>query len=267
MSLAFETAPFFSDAFDVDVWIAEQVGPVPREIVLEQLRNDLGRYQSQLKAELVSTVNRDYAGFVQLSSKMETFHDAVLRFQPPLSHVHDRLRAVSIAVDDKLRRLKSLVRDRDAVRDAKALLHDFIRADELINKVENVLQAHSGAESEEGADDVDTTTSRYLRVGNWLQELQSLATKHAALPFFVLILPRIKVFGCKVVLSTAGITDFLWAELRSSRDQVAKASLDDQLKTTFISLIRGLSSSGSRHTTALEHSLRAFVVAGSGEQS
>jgi conserved oligomeric Golgi complex subunit 2 len=216
MSFAFDTAPFFSDAFDVDVWIAEQVGPVPREIVLEQLRNDLGRYQSQLKAELVATVNRDYAGFVHLSSKMETFHDAVLRFQPPLSHVHDRLRALSIAVDDKLRRLKSLVRDRNAVRDAKALLHDFLRADVLIHKVEDVLQAQSGAENERVDDDVDTTTSRYVRVGNWLQELQNLQTKHAALPFFVLLSPRIKVIVRRYV-------DLLRRSERSCERNVASA--------------------------------------------
>lgn len=103
MDAPFDTSPFFSPDFDVVGWIAEQVGPIPRESLLEALRNDLGRCQAALKADLVSNVNKDYAGFVQLSSRIEGFNTAIQRFKAPLSVAHDRLRATQIALEDKLR--------------------------------------------------------------------------------------------------------------------------------------------------------------------
>ena len=201
--MAFDTSAFFSPSFDVMAWISEQVGPLPREIVLEQLRNELARYQAELKAELVSTVNKDYAGFVHVASKMEGFATAINRLKPPLVNVYDRLRAIHIAVDDKLRQLRDIAAKRAAIREAKALLQDCVRAQELVDKIDAVLKQTEGGAGDIGTGtDVETLCSRFLRLGNWFRELRRLQDTHGALPFFMMLQPRITV--CCVPCCTHG---------------------------------------------------------------
>lgn len=185
-----DTAPFFSDAFDVSAWVLDQVGPLPREAVLEQLRNDIARYQGELKALLVATVNKDYASFVQLSARIESFQEVINRFKVPLLHVHDRLRAVHIALEDKLRVVSGLLHTRDQVRESKQILSDFVRSHELIARIDRVLkQTEAGA-----ADgDADTTASRLMRLANWFAELDRAVAARPDLPFFVVVRPNIKV--------------------------------------------------------------------------
>ena len=188
---ALDTAPFFNEDFDVTAWAAEQLGPIPRESSLEQLRNDLGAVQAQLKAELVSTVNRDYAGFVQLSTRIETFNTAILRLKPALVSVQDRLRVTHIALDERLRSLQAILNRRDAVRDARAILQDCVQANELITKIEYILGQI--ADESDGKAGIDTRCSRFLRLANWMRDVAALVQKRSELPFFILIAPRLQV--------------------------------------------------------------------------
>lgn len=267
--MAFDCSSFFSPDFNVNDWIAEQVGPVPREIILEQLRNDLSRYQAELRNELVSTVNKDYAGFVQVSSRMETFASAIHRFKPSLVSVHDRLMAVHIAVDDKLRQLRELQSKKAAIREAKAVLADFLRGEELVTKLESVLKQLDGSGTGRDAQlDVDTNSSRFFRCGNWFRELSVLQQRRATTPFYMLLAPKIQVGSwrdnCLLGWCDKGLPDRFCS---CGFSQAARAQFDSKLKTLFITLIRGGSGGDGVASTALEHCLQAFITCGSGSCS
>ncbi len=66
-SYCFDPSAFYDDAFDVSSWVQQLLGPEPREDFVETLQDDLVRLEAAMKAQVVAVVNKDYAGFVQVT--------------------------------------------------------------------------------------------------------------------------------------------------------------------------------------------------------
>jgi hypothetical protein len=146
-SYCFDTSPFFDATFDVSSWVLHLLGPDPKDSFLDALQRDLVRFEGALKAEVVAVVNRDYAGFVQLSSKIEGFEGAINRLKPPLLTAQRRLLAVREGVAAAVDRLRDVLVRRDAARSARLLLQDLLHCSELLGKVEGVFGSNSSSSS------------------------------------------------------------------------------------------------------------------------
>jgi hypothetical protein len=210
-SYCFDTSPFFDATFDVSAWVQQLLGPEPKETFLEQLQNDLVRLEAALKSEVVAVVNKDYAGFVQLSSKIEGFESAIHHLKPPLLTVEERLRMVREDVNTAIDGMRAVMSKRDSMRTARLVLQDLLHANDIMEKVEaavvgDSLSLPTGPPGGAAHSDVDVETAcaRLLRVAHWFSSLNGLWAKHGHLPYFILMNARQKVRteqGCGAVVA------------------------------------------------------------------
>eukprot|EP00899_Mesostigma_viride_P006947 jgi/Mesvir1/16253/Mv08501-RA.2 len=131
----FKTDAFSDEDFNADDYIAD----LRRSVPLETLRSELNSHLLSLKNELVELINRDYADFVNLSTKLVDVDGAVLRMRAPLTELRSKMVGVRDEVAKALSALDAGLKRRADASAARQVLELLLDTSHVVCKVEKLL--------------------------------------------------------------------------------------------------------------------------------
>lgn len=131
MPLWFNKGAFTASDFSSEAYIADLRKFVP----LDTLRTELRSHLRLLKSELVELINRDYADFVNLSTKLVDVDGAVLRMRTPLNDLRSRLSLVKESVKASLSALQDGLHRRAEASQAREILELLLDTSHVVSKV------------------------------------------------------------------------------------------------------------------------------------
>lgn len=122
---------FQSQDFDPESYISDLRTFVP----LETLRSELRSHFTSLQRDLVDLINRDYADFVSLSTKLTDVDAAVVRMRAPLVEIRDKIDAFRNAVEGSLAALQNRLKQRADAAEARQVLELLLDTFHVVSKV------------------------------------------------------------------------------------------------------------------------------------
>ncbi|XP_052176732.1 conserved oligomeric Golgi complex subunit 2 [Diospyros lotus] len=131
----FKQSSFLQPEFDSEAYIADLRTFVP----FDTLRSELRSHLDSLKHELVELINRDYADFVSLSTKLVDVDAAVVRMRAPLAEIREKIAAFRAAVEGSLLALQSGLRQRAEAAAAREMLELLLDTFHVVSKVEKLI--------------------------------------------------------------------------------------------------------------------------------
>lgn len=129
--LWFKQSSFLNPNFNSESYISDLRTFVP----FETLRSELQSHLSSLKHELVELINRDYADFVNLSTKLVDVDAAVLRMRAPLIEIREKILGFRGAVEGSLVSLQGGLKQRAEASAAREILELLIDTSHVVSKV------------------------------------------------------------------------------------------------------------------------------------
>ena len=129
--LWFKKSSFLSKSFDPEPYLAELRSFVP----LESLRSELRAYLSSLNADLVDHLNRDYADFVGLSTRLVDVDAYVARMISPLTEFRDKVLILRGNIASSLDSLKGGLNRRAEASEAREVLELLLDASHVVSNV------------------------------------------------------------------------------------------------------------------------------------
>ena len=161
-ALCFPRDDFLGATFDAGEFVSTRQGSVS----LEKLRDDLQKYTEELKDRLYELINRDYADFVKISSKLTGVDEVVEVIASPLRGIRDEVGELHGAIRDMRAEMEAAAGACDAARRARLLTDDCIAFLDRIEHCEHLLNIHTPEEDgEEGDDDEDRRSRAPARRG------------------------------------------------------------------------------------------------------
>ncbi|KAK9066414.1 hypothetical protein SSX86_013736 [Deinandra increscens subsp. villosa] len=225
--LWFKQSSFLSPDFDSESYISDLRTFVP----FETLRSELQSHLSSLKHELVELINRDYADFVNLSTKLVDVDAAVLRMRAPLIEIRDKILAFRGAVEGSLVSLQGGLRQRAEASAAREILELLIDTSHVVSKVEKLIKELHNVPVDVSNGDIHSAEKGYLsngvsiqhaEIGINLRETQSM------------LLERIASEMNRLKFYFAHAKNLPFIENMEKRIQNASALLDTSLGHCFI---------------------------------
>ena len=131
--LWFKSTLFLSPTFDSESYISELRTFVP----FETLRSELQAHLSSLNHELIDLINRDYADFVNLSTKLVDVDAAVVRMRAPLLELREKIEGFRGSVEGSLVALQSGLKQRSEAAAAREVLQLLLDTFHVVSKVRN----------------------------------------------------------------------------------------------------------------------------------
>ncbi|XWS30632.1 hypothetical protein CRYUN_Cryun23aG0002200 [Craigia yunnanensis] len=150
--LWFKPSLFLSPNFDSESYIAELRTFVP----FDTLRSELQAHLSSLNHELIDLINRDYADFVNLSTKLVDVDSAVLRMRAPLLELRDKIQGFRGAVESSLIALKNGMSQRAEATAAREVLELLLDTFHVVSKVEKLIKELPSVASDWSSGDVNS---------------------------------------------------------------------------------------------------------------
>ncbi|KAG5537163.1 hypothetical protein RHGRI_024559 [Rhododendron griersonianum] len=270
----FNQSSFLLPSFDSNAYIADLRTFVP----FDTLRSELRSHLSSLNRELVDLINRDYADFVNLSTKLVDVDAAVVRMRAPLSEIREKIVAFRGAVEGSLAALKGGLRQRAeaaAAREVEKLIKELpsVPADWTNGDINSAEKDHlsngiSLQYTENGTNLRETQSMLLERIASEMNRLNFYITQ-AQMPLFVKMV--ISMIGPLFINSFCGREDcfllFIGAgfvhdgvqnlpfiENMEKRIQNASQLLDASLRHSFVD---GLE---HRDANAVYNCLRAYAA-------
>ncbi|OIT33781.1 PREDICTED: conserved oligomeric Golgi complex subunit 2 [Nicotiana attenuata] len=139
---------FQSQDFDPESYISDLRTFVP----LETLRSELRSHFTSLQRDLVDLINRDYADFVSLSTKLTDVDAAVVRMRAPLVEIRDKIDAFRNAVEGSLAALQNRLKQRADAAEARQVLELLLDTFHVVSKVEKLIKELPAADLSNGHD-------------------------------------------------------------------------------------------------------------------
>eukprot|EP01018_Ginkgo_biloba_P037154 Gb_39305 [translate_table: standard] len=133
--LWFKKNAFLQPDFDSESYIAD----LRRFVALDTLRVELRGHLAVLKNELVELINRDYADFVNLSTKLVDVDGAVLRMRTPLMELRSKISSVRESVDSSLLALQNGLQRRAEACSSREILELLLDTSHVVSKVEKLM--------------------------------------------------------------------------------------------------------------------------------
>lgn len=129
--LWFKSNLFLSPNFDSESYISELRTFVP----FETLRSELQAHLSSLNHELIDLINRDYADFVNLSTKLVDVDAAVVRMRAPLLELREKIDEFRGALEGSLVALQNGLKQRSEAASAREVLELLLDTFHVVSKV------------------------------------------------------------------------------------------------------------------------------------
>ncbi|TYI56147.1 hypothetical protein E1A91_D11G189600v1 [Gossypium mustelinum] len=179
----FKPSLFLSPDLDSESYIAELRTFVP----FDTLRSELQAHLSSLNHELIDLINRDYADFVNLSTKLVDVDSAVLRMRAPLLELRDKIQGFRGAVEGSLTSLKNGLSQRAEAAAAREVLELLLDTFHVVSKVEKLIKELPSVSSDWSNGDVNSMqksnalSSQHVENGTTnLRETQSMLLERIA---------------------------------------------------------------------------------------
>ncbi|KAK6924690.1 COG complex component, COG2, C-terminal [Dillenia turbinata] len=244
--LWFKPSSFLRNDFDSESYISDLRTFVP----LNNLRSELQSHLSSLKHELIELINRDYADFVNLSTKLVDVDGAIIRMRAPLTELREKIESFRATVENSLVALQNGLKQRaeaSATREVLELLldtsHVVSKVEKLIKELPTVPADWSNADSsnvERG--NLTNGTLQQTETGTSIRETQSM------------LLERISSEMNRLKFYFAHAQNLPFVENMGKRIQSATLLLDASLRHCFVD---GLE---HRDANAIYNCLRAYAA-------
>lgn len=167
--LWFKPASFLSPDFDSESYISELRTFVP----FDTLRSELNSYLSSLNHELIDLINRDYADFVNLSTKLVDVDAVVVRMRAPLVELRDKIEQFRGSVEVSLVAIKNRLRQRSEVASARETLELLLDAFHVVSKVEKLIKELPSVPTDWSNGDVNLSERNNLSNGVSAQHVEN----------------------------------------------------------------------------------------------
>ncbi|WZZ76053.1 hypothetical protein YC2023_087423 [Brassica napus] len=252
--LWFKPSLFLSPDFDSESYISELRTFVP----FDTLRSELRSHLASLNRELVDLINRDYADFVSLSTKLVDIDEAVVRMRAPLLGIREKIAAFRGSVEAALFALRSGLQQRSDAAAAREVLELLLDTFHVVSKVEKLIKvlpsAPSDWKNEDGVSlgrssvNVENSTQQD---GTTMRETQSMLLERIASE-----MNRLKFYmaHAQEYFDTIDVQNLPFVENMEKRIQSASVLLDASLGHCFID---GLNNTD---TSVLYNCLRAYAA-------
>ncbi|KAJ0261152.1 hypothetical protein HA466_0043250 [Hirschfeldia incana] len=179
----FNPSLFLSQVFDSDSFISDLRTFLP----FDTLRSELRSHLSSLNVDLVDRINRDYADFVNLSTKLVDIDATAVRMRAPLLELREEINEFRGSVDAaRVARASGLNQRYDADA-AREVLESSLEAFRVVSKVEKLIQ-----ELQDGATMRETQSMHLERIASELNRLKFLMAHAQNLPFIENLEKRIQ---------------------------------------------------------------------------
>ncbi|KAJ8561148.1 hypothetical protein K7X08_027338 [Anisodus acutangulus] len=165
---------FQSQNFDPESYISDLRTFVP----LETLRSELRSHFTSLQRDLVDLINRDYADFVSLSTKLTDVDSAVVRMRAPLFQTREKIAAFRNAVEGSLAALQNRLKQRADAGETREVLELLLDTFHAVSKVEKLIKELPRGQSDLNHN--DDKNVNYVESGSNLRETQSMFLERIA---------------------------------------------------------------------------------------
>ncbi|KAF8390622.1 hypothetical protein HHK36_025149 [Tetracentron sinense] len=167
--LWFKKNDFLQDNFDSESYIANLRTFVP----FDSLRSELQSHLSSLKHELVELINRDYADFVNLSTKLVDVHGAIVRMRAPLTELREKISQFRASTESSLAALQNGLRQRTEASAAREILELLLDTFHVVSKVEKLIKELPTVHADWSNGEVTSTEKGSLSNGTSLQHAEN----------------------------------------------------------------------------------------------
>ncbi|KAJ3701238.1 hypothetical protein LUZ61_004943 [Rhynchospora tenuis] len=238
----FTPAAFLSSDFSPSSYISSLRSYVPLETLATELRSHL----TSLNSDLIDLVNRDYADFVGLGSRLTGAGDAAARIRAPLAELRSKVAALRGAAATQLVELRAGMERRAAAAASRELLERMLDTFHVVSKVEKLIKELPTAPSDlAGAEVGSVATDGALQ--NFESGNSSRITQSILLERIASEMNRLKFYiGDKKNLP--------FIENMEKRIQAATSLLDNSLEQCFV---QGLE---HHDNNAIYNCLRAYAA-------
>ncbi|KAF4361635.1 hypothetical protein F8388_007651 [Cannabis sativa] len=167
--LWFKPELFLSPNFDSESYISELRTFVP----FDTLRSELHSHLSSLNHELIDLINRDYADFVNLSTKLVDVDSAVVRMRAPLVELREKIEQFRSSVEGALVALKNGLKQRSDAASAREVLELLLDTFHVVSKVEKLIKELPSVPADWSNGDVSSTEKNLMSNGTSVQHVES----------------------------------------------------------------------------------------------
>ncbi|XP_015965966.1 conserved oligomeric Golgi complex subunit 2 [Arachis duranensis] len=167
--LWFKPASFLSPDFDSESYISELRTFVP----FDTLRSELNSYLSSLNHELIDLINRDYADFVNLSTKLVDVDAAVVRMRAPLVELREKIEQFRGSVEVSLVAIKNGLKQRSEAAAARETLELLLDTFHVVSKVEKLIKELPSVPTDWSNGDGSLTDKNSLSNGVSVQHVEN----------------------------------------------------------------------------------------------
>ncbi|XP_031260478.1 conserved oligomeric Golgi complex subunit 2 isoform X2 [Pistacia vera] len=167
--LWFKSNLFLSPTFDSEFYISELRTFVP----FETLRSELQAHLSSLKHELIDLINRDYADFVNLSTKLVDVDAAVVRMRAPLLELREKIEGFRGTVEGSLVALQRGLKQRSEAAAAREALELLLDTFHVVSKVEKLIKELPSASADWSNGDVNLSERNSMGHATALQPVEN----------------------------------------------------------------------------------------------
>ncbi|KAF6150046.1 hypothetical protein GIB67_002828 [Kingdonia uniflora] len=249
---------FHQSNFDSETYITDLRTFVP----LENLSSELRSHLSSLKHELLELINRDYADFVNLSTKLVDVEGAILRMRAPLTELREKIEVFRGSVEASLGSLQNGLRQREEAANAREILELMLDTFHVVSKVEKLIKELPSVPSDWSNGDVTSTVKsslsngaslQYAENGTNIRETQSMLLERIASE-----MNRLKFYiangQCSFILYVMAVQNLPFIENMAKRIQSANLLLDASLGCCFMDGLK------HRDANVIYNCLRAYAA-------
>ncbi|XP_062029511.1 conserved oligomeric Golgi complex subunit 2 [Rosa rugosa] len=179
--LWFKPALFLSPDFDSEAYISDLRTFVP----FDTLRSELQSYLASLNHDLIDLINRDYADFVNLSTKLVDVDSAVVRMRAPLLELREKIEQFRGSVQGSLVALTNGLKQRSEAAEAREILELLLDTFHVVSKVEKLIKELPSVPADWSNGDVNLAEKNFISNGTTengtnLRDTQSMLLERIA---------------------------------------------------------------------------------------
>ncbi|XP_020206306.1 conserved oligomeric Golgi complex subunit 2 [Cajanus cajan] len=245
--LWFKPASFLSPDFDSESYISELRTFVP----FDTLRSELNNYLSSLNHELIDLINRDYADFVNLSTKLVDVDAVVVRMRAPLVELREKIEQFRGSIEVSLVAIKNRLKQRSEVASARETLELLLDTFHVVSKVEKLIKELPSVPTDWSNGDVNLSERNNLSNGVSVQHVENETSIRETQS---MLLERIASEMNRLKFYVTHAKNLPFIENMEKRIQNASLTVDASLGHCFVN---GLE---HRDATAIYNCLRAYAA-------
>ncbi|XP_065873329.1 conserved oligomeric Golgi complex subunit 2 [Euphorbia lathyris] len=245
--LWFKPNLFLSPTFDSESYISELRTFVP----FDTLRSELQAHLSSLNHELIDLINRDYADFVNLSTKLVDVDAAVVRMRAPLLELREKIEGFRGSVDSSLVALRNGLQQRSEAAAAREVLELLLDTFHVVSKVEKLIKELPSVPADWSNGDLSSNMKNAMSNDTSLQSIENGSNIRETQS---MLLERIASEMNRLKFYIAHTQNLPFIENMEKRIQSASLLLDASLGHCFVD---GLE---HRDENAIYNCLRAYAA-------